>query len=80
MIGGRDSRSPIAGGDGNDVVLDATAPLTYFLAEGATGEFFDDDVLIANPNDDGRAGDDDVPAGGRRHGRGAAHDSARSRA
>jgi hypothetical protein len=26
------------------------APLTYFLAEGATGTFFDDDVLIANPN------------------------------
>ena len=25
--------------------------MTYFLAEGATGAFFDDDVLIANPND-----------------------------
>jgi uncharacterized repeat protein (TIGR01451 family) len=27
------------------------APLTYFLAEGATGAFFDEDLLIANPND-----------------------------
>jgi hypothetical protein len=26
-------------------------PLTYFLAEGATGNFFDEDLLIANPND-----------------------------
>jgi uncharacterized repeat protein (TIGR01451 family) len=26
-------------------------PLTYFLAEGATGDFFDEDLLIANPND-----------------------------
>jgi autotransporter-associated beta strand protein len=38
-----------AGGDGNDVVLRATAP-TYLLAEGATGAFFDEDVLIANPS------------------------------
>jgi autotransporter-associated beta strand protein len=44
------------GGDGNDVVLtaldDPPAPpaITYFLSEGATGQFFDDDVLIANPN------------------------------
>jgi autotransporter-associated beta strand protein len=41
------------GGDGNDVVLTAAddpPPPTYFLAEGATGEFFDEDVLIANPN------------------------------
>jgi autotransporter-associated beta strand protein len=29
---------------------EAPAPLTYFLAEGATGPFFDNDVLIANPN------------------------------
>jgi hypothetical protein len=31
----------------------AQAPpaLTYFLAEGATGSFFDTDVLIANPHD-----------------------------
>jgi autotransporter-associated beta strand protein len=42
------------GGDGNDVVLtnpEEEETLTYFLAEGATGAFFDDDVLIANPND-----------------------------
>jgi autotransporter-associated beta strand protein len=43
------------GGDGNDVVLSAgesTAPaLTYYLSEGATSDFFDEDVLIANPND-----------------------------
>jgi autotransporter-associated beta strand protein len=50
------------GGDDNDVVLtvtNATAPIddptpgavTYYLAEGATGGFFDEDVLIANPND-----------------------------
>jgi uncharacterized repeat protein (TIGR01451 family) len=26
-------------------------PLTYYLAEGATGDFFDEDLLIANPND-----------------------------
>ena len=38
------------GGDGNDVVLSDISRLTYFLAEGATGDFFDDDVLIANPN------------------------------
>jgi uncharacterized protein len=29
----------------------APTPLTYFLAEGATGDFFDEDLLIANPND-----------------------------
>ena len=43
------------GGDGNDVVLTVTnvAPdvLSYYLAEGATGGFFDEDVVIANPND-----------------------------
>jgi hypothetical protein len=38
------------GGDGNDVVLANTAPITYFLSEGATGTFFDEDVLIANPH------------------------------
>ena len=25
--------------------------MTYYLSEGATGGFFDEDVLIANPND-----------------------------
>jgi autotransporter-associated beta strand protein len=38
------------GGSGNDVVLTNVAPFTYFLSEGATGTFFDEDVLIANPN------------------------------
>jgi autotransporter-associated beta strand protein len=38
------------GGDGNDVVLTAAGEVSYFLAEGATGAFFDEDVLIANPN------------------------------
>jgi autotransporter-associated beta strand protein len=38
------------GGDGNDIVLSDVSSLSYFLAEGATGDFFDDDVLIANPN------------------------------
>ena len=28
-----------------------TVPPTYVLSEGATGSFFDEDVLIANPND-----------------------------
>jgi len=42
-----------AGGSGNDVVLTALDDpfgLTYFLAEGSTGAFFDSDVLLANPN------------------------------
>jgi autotransporter-associated beta strand protein len=40
------------GGDGNDVVLSNGSgnPFTYFLAEGATGDFFDNDILIANAN------------------------------
>ena len=44
------------GGEGaNDVVLtaiDEPPPITYFLSEGATGGFFDEDVLIANPHDE----------------------------
>ena len=38
------------GGDGNDVVL-LPAAYDYYLSEGATGAFFDTDILIANPND-----------------------------
>jgi hypothetical protein len=38
------------GGDGNDVVLQNVTPIQYSLAEGATGTFFDEDILIANPN------------------------------
>ncbi len=50
-VSGRDFTISYRGGDGNDVVLaDTTSPLSYYLAEGATGDFFDDDVLIANPN------------------------------
>jgi Family of unknown function (DUF5719) len=38
------------GGDGNDLTL--TPPMTtYHLSEGATGTFFDTDLLIANPWD-----------------------------
>ena len=48
---GREFTISYIGGDGNDVVLSAAAgELSYFLAEGATGTFFDEDVLIANPN------------------------------
>ena len=44
-----------------------TAPATsWFLAEGATGPFFDLFILIANPNDTRRAGDGRLPAVGRR--------------
>ena len=38
------------GGDGNDVVLHNVTPIQYSLAEGATGTFFDEDILIVNPN------------------------------
>jgi hypothetical protein len=47
---GHEYRITYRGGDGNDVVIETLAPPTYYLAEGATGDFFDDDVLIANPN------------------------------
>jgi autotransporter-associated beta strand protein len=54
VTGGAATGQPLTisytGGDGNDVVLSATGSVTYFLAEGATGGFFDEDVLIANPN------------------------------
>ena len=49
--GGQTFTISYRGGDGNDVVLTTTTQMTYYLAEGSTGEFFDDDVLIANPND-----------------------------
>jgi hypothetical protein len=32
------------------LTVTAPAPLTYFLGEGATGSFFSEDLLIANPN------------------------------
>jgi hypothetical protein len=43
------------GAGANDVVLtmmDDPPAITYFLSEGATGSFFDEDVLIANPGDE----------------------------
>jgi autotransporter-associated beta strand protein len=45
---GRGLRITYAGGDGNDIVVTPETP-TYYLAEGATGPFFDLDILIANP-------------------------------
>jgi autotransporter-associated beta strand protein len=50
LLGGNRFRLTYRGGDGNDVVIEPLIPPTYYLAEGATGDFFDDDVLIANPN------------------------------
>jgi autotransporter-associated beta strand protein len=48
--GGKTFRITYAGGTGNDVVLKALSDNSYYLSEGATGSFFDLDVLIANPN------------------------------
>jgi autotransporter-associated beta strand protein len=42
-------RISYVGGTGNDVTL-TRGEATYFLSEGATGAFFDTDLLIANPN------------------------------
>jgi autotransporter-associated beta strand protein len=51
LIDGKSFTITYQGGDGNDVVLYAgPLTLTYILAEGATGGFFDTDLLIANPN------------------------------
>jgi hypothetical protein len=38
------------GGSGNDITLRQSNP-SYHLSEGATGTFFDTDLLIANPSD-----------------------------
>jgi autotransporter-associated beta strand protein len=46
---GRALRISYVGGDGNDIVLTPAAP-AYYLSEGATGAFFDTDILIANPS------------------------------
>ena len=35
---------------------------SYYLAEGATGAFFDLDLLLVNPNEDARADHDHVLA------------------
>ena len=50
VAGGHNFRISYVGGDGNDIVLSHVGEISYYLAEGATGEFFDNDVLIANPN------------------------------
>jgi autotransporter-associated beta strand protein len=47
--GGKSLRLSYVGGTGNDVTLLPTGN-TYYLSEGATGSFFDTDILIANPN------------------------------
>ncbi len=49
-LGGLPYTISYVGGDGNDVTLSVIVPKQYFLSEGATGGFFDEDVLIANPN------------------------------
>jgi autotransporter-associated beta strand protein len=53
-VGGSNSPVQIVisykGGTGNDVTLTVQVPTQYFLSEGATGSFFDEDILIANPN------------------------------
>jgi autotransporter-associated beta strand protein len=46
---GKSFRISYAGGTGNDIVL-TPAARDYYLSEGATGAFFDLDILIANPN------------------------------
>jgi hypothetical protein len=48
--GGRAVRITYTGGDGNDIVLDPDTASSYYLSEGATGAFFDLDILIANPS------------------------------
>ena len=40
----------IARAEGTGTITSDDAARTYFLAEGATGSFFDTDILIANPN------------------------------
>jgi autotransporter-associated beta strand protein len=49
-VGANNFRVSYVGGDGNDIVLSHIGEVSYYLAEGATGAFFDNDVLIANPN------------------------------
>jgi autotransporter-associated beta strand protein len=44
-------RVSYVGGDGNDVTL-SLASRKYYLSEGATGSFFDLDILLANPNNE----------------------------
>jgi autotransporter-associated beta strand protein len=46
---GKAFRISYQGGDGHDVSL-VPATRDYYLSEGATGTFFDLDILVANPN------------------------------
>jgi autotransporter-associated beta strand protein len=46
---GRALRITYTGGDGNDIAVVQGVP-SYYLSEGATGAFFDTDILIANPS------------------------------
>ena len=45
-----DRTGTIAIGDTTVTVTQRSAPRSYYLAEGATGAFFDLDIVIANPN------------------------------
>jgi hypothetical protein len=49
-VGGFTGKISYLGGSGNDVTLAMTLARSYYLSEGATGGFFDEDVLIANAN------------------------------
>jgi autotransporter-associated beta strand protein len=49
QVGDVNYRITYVGGTGNDVTLTKIFT-TYYLSEGATGAFFDTDLLIANPN------------------------------
>ena len=44
------SRSPTSAATATTWCCTNVTPVSYFLSEGATGTFFDEDVLIANPN------------------------------
>jgi autotransporter-associated beta strand protein len=50
VLNGALFRIRYAGGTGNDVTLTAVS-VSYYLSEGATGEFFTTEVLIANPTE-----------------------------
>jgi hypothetical protein len=44
------STTDLHGNTGSDVLRVTVNALTYTMVEGATGSFFDTDILIANPN------------------------------
>ena len=55
------------GGSATDTLTVDVSTLSYFMAEGATGTFFDLDVALANPGSTPAPVDDRVPARGRWH-------------